>query len=73
MHRRRQGLREEEDRVLIEKYYAFRGESGVVYVQSLTRKSKPPSLHRSGTMACGIDHMPEVFVALCAAPGEKVQ
>ena len=24
-------------------------------------------------MACGIDHMPEVFEALCAAPGEKVQ
>jgi len=44
-----------------------------VEVQSLTRKSKTPSLHRSGPMACGIDHMPEVFEALCAAPGEKVQ
>ena len=42
-------------------------------VQSLTRKSKTPSLHRSGPIACGLLEMPEVFEALCAAPGEKVQ
>ena len=42
-------------------------------VQSLTRKSKTASLHRSGPIACGLLEMPEVFEALCAAPGEKVQ
>ncbi len=41
-------------------------------VQSLTRKSEEKNtLHRSGP--CIIEHMPEVFEALCAAPGEKVQ